>query len=277
MQPNKLYEAASKTLFSESSLQKMFAEEQRFDNDVGRIYFDPRFNSVNWMYDCYQLAREIVYSDCWMSAYAGEVSSQESVKEFHLQYYADNCITRISSFRDKAALLAWAYYCPFNPNNRGEVLGFVVVLKRLRHPMRFGLAIKRQEAFVTQLERLKGEHFEQMQIYRHLKIHRFEPKILMRTPEDSDGLSYMVPLFEEKQVSKLDEKLKKMYPDDRFRERIKEGCYIRGVLFDRISVKKEYWHYAKVEEATRECTHICVDVARKLSTILRRRAPLKRR
>lgn len=277
MRPNERYEAASSKLLDESSLKGMFAEEQRFDETIKAIDFDPRFNSVNWMFDCFQLAREIAYSYCWMSAYAEEISEQQGVKEFHLQYYADNCITRINSFRDKAALLAWAYYCPFNPNRKAEVLGYEEVLERLQYPPRFGLSIKHQDELVAQLVRLQGSHFQRMQIYRHRKIHRIEPKILMRPPQAPDGLSYMVPLFQEKEIKEFDDDLKEMYPDDDFRQSIKDGCYIKGVLFNRISVKDEYWHYAEVEEAARHCTHTCIDVAKRLSMILRRRAPLKQR
>ena len=115
MHPNDLYKAACEKLLAESSLKDMDIEFQQFDEAVCMIEFDPRFNSVNWMFDCFQLAKEIVYSYCWMSAYAEEVSEHTGHKEFHIQYYADNCITRINSFRDKAALLAWAYYCPFQP------------------------------------------------------------------------------------------------------------------------------------------------------------------
>lgn len=277
MRPDDLYEAAWEKLLNESSMRKMLLEAQRFDEAVEMIDFDPRFNAVNWMFDCFQLAREIAYSYCWMSAYAAEVSKLDADKEFHVQYYADNCITRINSFRDKGALLAWAYYCPFNPNNRDEVLTFDKVLERLRYPVRFGLTIKRQDAFVAQLEKLQGCHFDRIRTYRHLKIHRIEPKILMRPPQPPDGLSYMVPLFREKDIREHREKLKEMYPDDNFRKRIEKGCHINGVLFDRIPVKAEYWHYAEVEKAARKCTHACVDVARRLSLILRRRAPLKRR
>lgn len=173
--------------------------------------------------------------------------------------------------------MAWAYYCPFNPNNKEEVLGFEQVLERLQYPVRFGLAVKHHEAFVAQLDRLRGSHFDRMRAYRHRKIHRIEPKILMRPPQPPDGLSYMVPLFREKEIKDHREKLKEIYPDDSFREDIEEGCHINGVLFDRIKVKEEYWHYAEVEEAARKCTHACIDVARALSQILRRRAPLKRR
>lgn len=98
MHPNERYQEASNTLFKESSLKGMYAEEQRFNDAVGAIDFDPRFNSVNWMFDCFQLVREIAYGYCWMTAFADEVSMTQNERDFHIQYYADNCITRIKSF-----------------------------------------------------------------------------------------------------------------------------------------------------------------------------------
>jgi len=277
MRPIDFYTAAWTRLRDESALDEMLAEQDRFDQAVITIEFDPRFNAVNWMLDCFPLALEIAYSYCWMSAYAAEVAGLQGDKEYHIQYYADNCITRINSFRDKAALLAWAYYCPFNPGGKEKVLGFEEVLKRFRFPVSFGLAIKRQEAFITQLEKLQGRHFERMGTYRHQKIHRIEPKILLRPPEPSDGLSYLVPLFKEKEIADFKVKLKSMYPDDHMRKGIEKTCSIHGVLFDRFHVKNEYWAYTEVEEAVRKCTGACIDVAIEMSRILRRRAPLKRR
>lgn len=274
MEPNAFFEAAFATLREESSFDDMTHEVERLDEAVHLIVFDPRFNSVNWMFDCFQLAKEIVYSYCWMVAHADAVSQTGSDADFYIQYYADNCITRINSFRDKAALLAWSYYCAFNPNNRAEVLGFSKVVERLRHPVRFGLVLKDQDAFVTQLEKLQGSCFERMTSYRHLKIHRIEPKILMRPPQRSDGLSYMVPLFDEKEIKNWKEKLEAMYPDDNFRKGIEKGCYKNGVLFDRIPVRDEFWCYTEVAEATQKCVHVCIDVARALSQILRERVPL---
>ena len=210
MRPNDLCKSVEDKLLEESSLRAMRDEKQRFDDTIGPLELDPRFNSVNWMFDCFQLVEEIGYSYCWMSAYAAGASNTSADAEFHVQYYADNCITRINSFRDKAALLAWAYYCAFNPNNRDEMLGFDRVLDRLRCPIRFGLTIKHQKPFVEQLERLCGQHFDRARDYRHRKIHRMEPKILLRPPRESDGLSYVVPLIKEEEIKDYREKLKEM-------------------------------------------------------------------
>ena len=272
------FKAVGRKIMKESSLKAMRVEEQRLDEAVLHLStFDPRFNAVRWMVDCLQLAHEIVYSYCWMSAYAKNQSDLQDHDEFHIQYYADNCITRINSFRDKAALVAWAYYCAFNPNKKAEVLGFHKVFERLRHPVRFGLTITHQKSFLNELDRLQGTSFERMTSYRNLKVHRLEPKISLQPALERDDPRYMIPLTEDKEIDAFRKKLKQSYPNERSRKRIEKNCEIRGVLFDHIVVKYEYWNYAEVEKEAQECTYTCIDVARRLSIILRRRAPLKSR
>ncbi len=271
------YEEAHETVCRESRLIEMLREEHRLEGAFDVIPFDTRFNAVVWAFDCFALAHEIVYSYCWMQAHAEDDSTEEGLRLFQLRYYADNCITRISSFRDKAALLAWAYYCAFNPNRREEVLGFSQILKRLQYPPRFGLRIKNQRAFLTQLERLKAEAFDRASAYRHFKIHRLEPKMLLRPPTDRDGLSYMVPLFRPDEIGRFDDELAEMYPDPRERQLIRKSCFVDGTLLDRRKAKDEFWEYAQVKAFTRECVYTCLDVAKGLSAVLRRRAPLKGR
>jgi hypothetical protein len=90
--------------------------------------FDTRRNAVHWCLDVNRLIDEIVFSYTLMKGYvtlfkktnpAGNFPSSSS---FHVSYYADNCIARLDSCRDKLALAIWAYYCPFNPERRAEVL-----------------------------------------------------------------------------------------------------------------------------------------------------------
>lgn len=86
--------------------------------------FDPRFNAVHWGFGINGLCREIAFGYCWMNAYATYYKSQTPPSaqpanvQFHVSYFADNSITRIDSCRDKIALMVWAFYCPFNPENR---------------------------------------------------------------------------------------------------------------------------------------------------------------
>ena len=144
------YRDAEEAVRRESSLNAMLREEQRLDDaSYGTIPFDPRYNATAWALDCLALVREIVYSYCWMEAYAASDEVQKDANVFHLRYYADNCIVRIDSFKDKAALVAWAYYCPFSPEQRKEVLAFEDIIERLQCPVRFGLRIVGQQAFLS--------------------------------------------------------------------------------------------------------------------------------
>jgi hypothetical protein len=145
--------------------------------------FDPRFNAVHWGFGVGGLCREIAFGYCWMNAYATYYTSkippsaQPANVPFHVSYFADNSITRIDSCRDKIALMVWAFYCSFNPENRSETLDYISVLDRLKHPSRFGLSLKNHQGLVKYLEMLRGQDFNRMVRYRHLKIHRMEPRI----------------------------------------------------------------------------------------------------
>ncbi len=274
MDISELYEKVHKTVTNE--LQPLLREQDALERATeGEVPFDARYNAVSWAFDCLALACEIAYSYHWMEAHAATDDVKRKRILFYLRYFADNCITRIDSFRDKAALLVWAYHCPFNPERRPEVLEFEGVLERLRCPTRFGLRIVNQGRFLNELEKLDAPCFKRAATYRHLKIHRLEPKILMWRPTESDGPSYMFPLFKTKEIEDWQRRLKKQYPDDHLRHAVEENCYIDGTLFDRRQAKGEHWHYKEVEKFTHNCVDTCIDVAMGLSAILRRRAPLR--
>ena len=269
------YKSALQKVASESRFRSMRREEKAlYKATEGVIPFDPRYNAVNWAEDCLGLANEIVYSFCWMEAHAATDAIGPDRNLYHLCYYADNCITRIDSFRDKAALLAWAYYCPFNPERKEEVLRFEEIIARLRWPVRFGLRISNQRPFLKELERLETRCFMRVEKYRHLKIHRLEPKIVMQEPDQSDR-SYLFALCNKRELDALDRRLAEMYRHPRTRTHMKRQCLVRGVYYDRRPPKNEFWFYKEVRNFTRQCTYACIDTARGLSAVLRRRAPLR--
>lgn len=71
--------------------------------------FDPKFNAVLWAFDVVELCKEIAFGYSWMNSYAESYKkqispgSQPAHVDFHVSYFADNCITRIDSCRDKLA------------------------------------------------------------------------------------------------------------------------------------------------------------------------------
>ena len=244
--------------------------------------FDPRFNAVHWGFGVHGLCREIAFGYCWTRAYATYYKSQTPSSaqpanvDFHVSYFADNSITRIDSCRDKIALMIWAFYCSFNPERRPETLDYATVLDRLKHPTRFGLSLKNVQGFVKHLETLRGEAFERMMTYRHLKIHRMEPRIEIYGVKSHHGWDYMFPLYEKGEIDRWEKELERRYPDAEFREHIKKSCYINGVLFDTRKIKDSLWSYDEVQKQIWSCLVKLLQAAAGCFDILRSRAPLKK-
>lgn len=245
--------------------------------------FDPRFNSVHWGLAVSSLCREVAFGFCWMNAYArhykGQVRKHAMLADvdFHVSYFADNCITRIDSCRDKIALMVWAFYCPFNPEKRPETLDYQKVMERLRYPLRAGLTLKNHDIFLKQLGKLKGKDFERIEKYRHYKVHRIEPRIEIYGVKSHHGWDYMLPLYKENEKQDWENELKKLYPNQDFREHIKKGCYINGVLFSQRKINDSLWDYDEVYKHIKTCMEKLFNSTASCFGILTRRSPLRRR
>ena len=242
---------------------------------------NPKFNAVHWAFDVARLCNEITFSYCWMNSHAKFYKehigpgSQPAHVDFHVSYFADNCITRIDSCRDKLALMVWAYYCPFNPENRDEVLDYVKVMERLKYPLKFGLKLKGQDDFLNNLENLRGVDFIRVEKYRHFKIHRREPRIEIYGPEQHHDWPYMLPLIDKSDIARWDEELKERYPDPNHRERVGKRCYFEGVLFDRRKIRDRLWGYEEVEKHIESCLGELLKASEGCFRILRRRLPFR--
>jgi len=284
-----------------SQVEKLFLEEQRKLvsskewNSFLRSYeafrkaafkaslpFDPRFNAVHWGFGVNDLCREIAFGYCWMNAYArhykGQVqpATQPADMDFHLSYFADNCITRIDSCRDKLALMVWAFYCPFNPEKRTETLDYQTVMERLRYPLRFGLTLKNHDVFIKHLQKLKGKDFDQIEKYRHYKVHRIKPRIEIYGVKPHHGWDYMFPLYNKKEVEKWEKELEKLYRDKHLREHIKKGCYINGVLFSARKISDSLWDYDEVRSDIESSMKKLFKATAGSFSVLTRRSPLRR-
>lgn len=242
--------------------------------------FDPRFNAVSWAFNVTSLCREIVYGYCWMKAHAKYYrdnvtrGSEPTQADFYVSYFADNCITRIDSCQDKLALMVWAYYCPFNPEKKDEVLDYRQIIERLKFPVKFRITIKNQNDFLVSLERLEGEDFRRIEKYRHLKIHRMEPRIEMYEIAPHHYFQYMVPILRQKDIDEFDRNISKQYPDEQLRDILREGCYIDGVLFDRKEIKDSIWKFDEVETHIKSCCIKLLKTSSECFSELLNRAPL---
>lgn len=241
--------------------------------------FDPKFNAVLWAFDVARLCNEIIFGYCWMRSYAElykkriTPGSQPAHVDFHVSYFADNCITRIDSCRDKLALMVWAFYCAFNPERRDEVLDYQRIIDRLRWPIKFGLKLKNRDGFLKYLEILRGVDFDRIEKYRNFKIHRRETRIELYGVEPHHDWDYMFPLIDKNDIARWEEDLEKRYPDPKHRERMGKGCYIEGVLFDKRKIRGRLWGYEEVEKHIRSCLGKLLKASDGCFRILRRRLP----
>jgi len=281
----KLYFEEENLLISSKEWLSFIKSDNGFSTSAFKasLPFNPRFNVVHWGFGVCNLCREIAFSYCWMNAYAKYYRSQTprtaqpANVDFNVSYFADNSITRINSCRDKIALMVWAFYCPFNPEKRPEILDYAKILDRLKHPLRFGLSLKNHQVFIRHLEMLCGQDFDRMVNYRHLKIHRMEPRIEIYGVKTYHGWDYMFPVYEKKEIARWERKLKKLYPDKDFREDIAKGCYIDGVLFEDRKIKDCLWSYDEVQAQIQSCLVKLLKATAGCFDILRRRTPLRKK
>jgi len=281
----KLYLNEEKLLLSSKEWDSFIKSYNGFRKSASKasLPFDPRFNAVHWGFAVSSLCREIAFSYCWMNAYArhykGQTppTAQPANVHFHVSYFADNAITRIDSCRDKISLMVWAFYCPFNPEKRPEILDYAMVLDRLKHPLRFGLSLNNHKGFVSLLETLRGQDFTRIVTYRHLKVHRMEPRIEIYGVKSHHGWDYMFPLYEHNEIIRWKRELENLYPDQEFREHIAKNCYIDGVLFETRKIKDNLWSYGEVQAQIRSCLAKLLQATAGCFDILRNRTPLKKK
>lgn len=195
---------------------------------------DPRFNSISWAQDVLSMINQIVFGFCWMEAFASWYQEEHDPESgpysdfFHVSYYADNCIIRINSSKDKVALMIWAFYCPFDIRKKEEILGFKKVLERLRTPKKFAIKLEKKEEFCRSLNKLNNDNFKSLEKYRHLKIHRREPKIIMGEIQDYHYRDYRFPMFEQSEIDEWEGNLTR---DHDLIEKLKKNSTFDGVEF----------------------------------------------
>lgn len=243
--------------------------------------FDPRFNAVLWVLDAAGLCRQIAYSRLWMTAYAEHykatvpMGERLSDTQFHVQYFADNAIVMTYACRDKVALAVWAYYVPFNPEEPEDVLDYRAIMERLNHPARFGIRLRRVEPFLDCLEHLGTQEFTVVKRYRHLKVHRREPRIEIRRVAPHHGGDYLLPCDGAAEEGRLDDTLAEAYPDAESRAAVRLGCVVNGILYNRRRLKDAIWYYGDVAGVTCRCLRALLQASSQCMAVLRRRAPIR--
>ncbi len=248
---------------------------------IDTLPFDARFNAVHWAFDVATVCNEIAYSYCWMTAYekAYREDYPTSCLPAHvsprLSFYADTCVLRLHAVRDKLALMVWAFYVPFNPENTDHLLSYKDVIRGLKRPDKLGLRIRNQKPFLDNLLLLRGRCFKRIEWYRHLKTHRREPRVEIHGIRPFHDWSYVVPLTTEDEIRDWEADLAQHYPDEEFRKRIMEGCRIGGVYCDHRKLKDRLWELDELRRCVEQSMEKAVGASGDCFRILRRRAPIR--
>ena len=138
--------------------------------------YDPRFNAIHWMLDCWHLSYQIEYSwhqvDDVARAYRcsnrpGQNPSDAIPK---LGYYADNAVIRLMSFADKLGLCLYSYYEDFNPNGNDVLLSLKGIVGSLEN----GSTLRNRGAdkAAAILRPLLQKRPRVLKLYRDSKVHR---------------------------------------------------------------------------------------------------------
>lgn len=258
---NKFTESVEKYFADTSLYQEISVLHAEIDIAWTKLYsrskslisnLDYRANAIHWAQDVFSLYQQIVYGIRKMNAYALAYKdfypegTQPNSQFALVDYYASNTLLRIISCRDKIALLVWAFHFPFNPEKRNQVLQYRSILERMRFPHRFGFSFTDHEIFLDALLALTGPDFEQVERYRHLKIHRGEPVIQILGVKPHHDWPYVIPLYEEREITEFQEQQK---PSTGYDEYVKLDFETNSdTLYDHRRLEDRQWNYDEVRE-----------------------------
>ena len=177
------------------------------------------------------------------------------------------------------ALMVWAYFCPFNPDIRKEILVYEDIVDKLTNPIKYGLKFKGHKSFLKHLMKLKKDDFkcfERIERFRHQKIHRREPRVEMFLAGSHHEIECCIPLTNKKLEKKWDDTLKDLYPrDPSLREQIKNQCHIGGVPYGSFKPRNIVWEYDVLHKDIFEGLKAILDSVGGCLKILSRKPPLK--
>ena len=224
--------------------------------------FHPQFNAIFWAADVFDLMRQIKFAHSWMRAWAKTYRravrrpTQPSHAHFQTAFFADDCLTRIESCRYKLALLVWSFHKPLNPEER--VLDFRSVLAAMPCKTDFPVSSQESKLLKAALETLTGPSFTFAERYRHVKIHRREPRVEIYGRQPHHDPVYVIPVSQER-LRELKEEIRQKYPPEADSQ---AGSTYRRVLgdhrigkdyYERRQIKDHIWNYVEVNRNSKTC------------------------
>ncbi len=239
---------------------------------IGSMNFEA--NSLLWGKDVADLVKEIAINLSWMQAYGSYIQSLDDYEQgsyFQVNTHADHAILRIYSCRDKLAAMVLAFYVPFDPSDDENLPSFREALAILRNPDKIRKFIKRHQSlgnlvgsdgespfpildcqeFLEAFEILNSESFEYLANYRHAKVHRREPRIIVGNIQSCYGASYVLPVMNRDHWWR---DLENMYPNAHksLLEKIEESSTRDGILYEARKPQEYLFEFEAVRWHTTE-------------------------
>jgi len=168
--------------------------------------WDWRFNSILYGMDVYSLLRELtfVYASMKASHDVYVIHSKKSSRNvpFLLNLYIGDVLFRLISIRDKLFMAYAAFFAYHDPETRNSEKALSAELKKLISEAPNGVMLESFKEFLT----LKGlSHWYEIEEYRHMKVHRLEPKIDAYKIESHHDWSYLKKISYEEARKKAEE------------------------------------------------------------------------
>ncbi len=265
--------------------KKFITAKNRFLGNVGNVLasHSPKSNTLLWGHDVINMCYEVIHGYTWMKAWGDCYKKKfpSGTLPIHtsrqVSFYTSSTITLIDSLRDKIALMVWAYFASFNPENPQEILTFEPIFDRLKNPAKYGLDLKNSRPFLRSLERIDGGAFKQLERFRNFKIHRMEPDIHIYGAGKHNKVSILIPLTNEDLKNRWEKKLAENNPRNPERiKAIKKAYNFNGTPYGEFEIEGKYWHYGKLERHTYNCLKLILGCAAECLGIISKRSPYRK-
>ena len=230
----------------------------------------PTRNSIHWGAASWKLLKESVYAyasmDTHANIYRENVSEGSFPSSTHglVSYYADDCVVRLDSIKDKLALAAWCLYDVVDPTTR--VYTCEDVIESFRTYARTG---ENRELWIDQivatLETLSGGPWDFIEEMRHLKIHRLEPRIEIYGAATFHESTYLQPANNHSVEAKLRTRINRRYGSGELARIVLEGCRVDGILYSEENAQNVYSY----DDVRTNCYQCIESAANALASCLR--------
>lgn len=221
--------------------------------------FHPIANAMFWLASSKKIHREMIYAYASMDAHAEKYkeANPKGSRPSHVvplvSYFADDCVVRLDTFRDKAALAMMSLYEPVDV--RKHVPDYPNVLKFFRGYQETGASKEFWlKEIIRALSTLDGGPWALIEKLRHAKIHMLESRIEIYGIEPHHEERYLTKVENEADFAKLKAEIVDIYGTGELAQIVLAGCAVGDAFY--LEGAGRGFGYDEVEASCRECIKI---------------------